>query len=491
LSVCLKLAITTIGDLLLADKITRDKDGKSTEGINLVIPNYQRPYKWAAKNAMQLLDDIIEAKNKNKETYRLGTLILHQEENDETSTFNVVDGQQRTITLSLLLKAIDAASVIKFMDQPLTNNSYNACNIPKNFRALARRIEHFGDDRDKNDLLRYIKNQCELIVVITEDISEAFQFFDSQNSRGKKLYPHDLLKAYHLREMNDLDAVETEIVVKTWEDLDQKALSALFSEYLYRVKEWTKGNKAEELNEHNIHKFKGITKQDNFPYAQFNKGAFAYADMINRSAIPFVSGMRNLKPFQLDTPIVAGKPFFEYAKHYFDILKDIRNNDKYEGYFIKDNEIVKTLDLRTYKSGVGNRITRLLFNTAILLYVDRFCPERPSKSDLNMLDQFVVFAFVWAYSLRAQYTNLGWQSAQNYILRNEITNSLNIYKAITESDSPTSLLSTLSDKLNPLPLNKIKASKEKIDKLNDDGTSINYLYYFRKHNFLGNQIENQ
>jgi hypothetical protein len=280
-------------------------------------------------------------------------------------------------------------------------------------------------------------------------------------------------------------------VVKTWEDLDQKALSALFSEYLYRVKEWTKGNKAEELNEHNIHKFKGITKQDNFPYAQFNKGAFAYADMINRSAIPFVSGMRNLKPFQLDTPIVAGKPFFEYAKHYFDILKDIRNNDKYEGYFIKDNEIVKTLDLRTYKSGVGNRITRLLFNTAILLYVDRFCPERPSKSDLNMLDQFVVFAFVWAYSLRAQYTNLGWQSAQNYILRNEITNSLNIYKAITESDSPTSLLSTLSDKLNPLPLNKIKASKEKIDKLNDDGTSINYLYYFRKHNFLGNQIENQ
>jgi len=28
-------------------------------------------------------------------------------------------------------------------------------------------------------LLDYIKNNCELIVVITEDISEAFQFFDS------------------------------------------------------------------------------------------------------------------------------------------------------------------------------------------------------------------------------------------------------------------------------------------------------------------------
>lgn len=486
MSVCLKLAITTIGDLLLRNKITRDKDGKATENISLRIPNYQRPYKWATKNAIQLLDDIIDAKNQNKEAYRLGTLILHQEKSSKALTFNIVDGQQRTITLSLLLRAIDSESAITFMDQSLANNSYNACNIPKNFRALERRIEHFGDAREKNSLLDYIKNHCELIVVITEDISEAFQFFDSQNSRGKKLYPHDLLKAFHLREMNDLDAIETEKVVKIWEDLDQKALSALFSEYLYRVKEWTRGNKAEELNEHNIHKFKGITKQDNFPYAQFNKGAFAYADMVNRSAMPFVSGMRNLKPFQLDAPIVAGKPFFEYAKHYFEILKDIQNNDKYEGYFINDNEIVKTLDLREYKNGVGNRITRLLFNTAILLCVDRFCPERPTKLDLDMLGQFVVFAFVWAYSLRAQYTNLGWQSAQNYIMGSDIKNSFNIYKLITESDSPTSLLSALSDKLNPLSLKKIKAKKEKIDTFNSDNIFINYLYYFEKHKFLEN-----
>ena len=61
-----------------------------------------------------------------------------------------------------------------------------------------------------------------------------------------------------------------------------------------------------------------------------------------------------------------------------------------------DNKIVKTLDLK-YKNGIGNRITRLLFDTAILLYVDRFCPtERPSKLDLEILDQFVIFAFIWS-----------------------------------------------------------------------------------------------
>lgn len=485
MATCLKLAITKIGDLLLRNKITQDKDGKTIADVDMAIPVYQRPYKWTAKNAIQLLDDIIDARNENKETYRVGTLILHYDKNK--STYNIVDGQQRTITFTLLLKAFGVTS-ISFLEQSLADNPNNIRNIPNNFRAMERRVNNFSDDREREKLRDYIENNCELIVVITEDISEAFQFFDSQNARGKKLYPHDLLKAYHLREMNDLDVMETEKVVKSWEDLDQKELSALFSDYLYRVKEWTKGNKARELTEHNIHKFKGITRQDNFPYAQFYKGAFAYADTVNNTAMPFVSGMRNLKPFQLDTPIVAGKPFFDYAKHYFEILKDIQNNDKYEGYFINDNEIVKTLDLRTYKNGVGNRIARLLFDTCILLYVDRFCPERPAKMDLEMLDQFVVFAFVWAYSLRAQYVNLGWQSAQNYIMGNDDkTNSFNIYKIIIEADSPVSLSSSLSDRVAPLLITDIMGKTDNVDEKDEDGIYQNYLYYFDKNKFLERQ----
>ncbi len=394
--------------------------------------------------------------------------------------YNIVDGQQRTITFSLLLKA-HGADTIKFLEQPLANNPFNIRNISNNYRILERRVNNIIDDRDRRELLDYIKNNYELIVVITEDLSEAFQFFDSQNARGKKIYPHDLLKAYHLREMNDLDVT------------DQKELSALFSDYLYRVKEWTKGNKAWELTEHNIHKFKGITRQDNFPFAQFYKGVFAYADTVNHSAIPFVSGIRNLKPFQLDTPIVAGKPFFDYAKHYFKILKDIQNNDKYEGYYINDNEIVKTLNLRIYKNGIGNRIARLLFDTGILLYVDRFCPERPAKADLEMVSQFVVFAFVWAYSLRAQYYNVGWLAAQNFIMGNDVINSFNIYKIITESDSPISLLSALSDRVNSLPIDSIAENKvnrkDNIDEIDTDGIYQNYLHYFKENKFLEGEDE--
>ena len=96
----LTLSITTIGDLLLENRITRKEDGKPIENVRLTIPEYQRPYKWTARNAIQLLDDILEARNSNKEVYRVGTLILHKSKNDEgQDVYNIVDGQQRTISI--------------------------------------------------------------------------------------------------------------------------------------------------------------------------------------------------------------------------------------------------------------------------------------------------------------------------------------------------------------------------------------------------------
>ena len=494
----LTLAITTIGDLLLKQVITRQKDGKPIQNVNLVIPEYQRPYKWTARNAIQLLDDIIEARNDNKEVYRVGTLILHKDTDSEGhERYNIVDGQQRTITFSLLLYALyDLEGMrgnIHFLNQSVFNNSYSRHNIPNNLNAFKRRIAK-GSDKDdqytdhKRDMQRlrdFIENQCELIVVITNDISEAFQFFDSQNARGKALYPHDLLKAYHLREMTDIDAEKVEKIVKEWERIPQDELASFFGDYLYRLKEWINGNWAVQLNEHNIYKFKGVTKMARTPYAQFYKSAYSYAELINNSAMPFVSGVREVNAFQLNTPIIAGKPFFDYTKHYYEILKDIRDNSKYEGFYIQDNLIVKTLE-KYFNKGVGNRITRLLFDTSLLLYVDRFCPATfPSKVDVELFEQFVVFAFIWAYSLRAQYTHLGWQSAQLYILGNkDKLNSFNIYKLITDSDTPVSLLSALADVLSPLSranicdnaLKGLDAGAD--DQPDDEGIFNSYLHFF-------------
>ena len=233
----LLLGIANIGELLLQGKISRVNNGNPLNDIKLVIPNYQRPYKWTAKNAIQLLDDIIEAKNDNKEVYRVGTLILHYDK--ENNIYNVVDGQQRVTTFALLLLAFLEEKNIEFLNNQVTDNPFTRVNVANNYRAFVRRRdamidtqtkesssmtkeEELHNDRNVKDLREYIEKQCELIVVITSDISEAFQFFDSQNARGKKLYPHDLLKAYHLREMNSISIEETEKIVKRWESVNHR-----------------------------------------------------------------------------------------------------------------------------------------------------------------------------------------------------------------------------------------------------------------------------
>ena len=255
----LTLAITTIGDLLLNEEITENTDGKSIDNIRLTIPDYQRPYKWTARNAIQLLDDIIEAKNSNKEVYRVGTLILHRDR--EKGCYDIVDGQQRTITFSLLLYALyemetdDKKKEISFLKQGVYNNAFSRRNIPNNLNAFRRRVyknpkdeENIDYVRDMKNLRDFIEQNCEMIVVITDNLSEAFQFFDSQNARGKALYPHDLLKAYHLREMTDVNEKTTEEIVNEWESVPQYKLASLFGDYIYRIKEWLNGNWAYNLN---------------------------------------------------------------------------------------------------------------------------------------------------------------------------------------------------------------------------------------------------
>ena len=66
------------------------------------------------------------------------------------------------------------------------------------------------------------------------DISEAFQFFDSQNARGKDLEAHDLLKAYHLREMTQMTESDSFNIDK-WQKQNTEFIKNIFL-ILYRAK---------------------------------------------------------------------------------------------------------------------------------------------------------------------------------------------------------------------------------------------------------------
>ena len=76
------------------------------------IPTYQRPYSWTEENCEILWDDLINfffpnnnesAFNRDKDEYPLGIFIVFPNERGQDE---VVDGQQRLITLLLLMKAL-------------------------------------------------------------------------------------------------------------------------------------------------------------------------------------------------------------------------------------------------------------------------------------------------------------------------------------------------------------------------------------------------
>jgi uncharacterized protein with ParB-like and HNH nuclease domain len=64
----------------------------------LAIPDYQRPYVWNIANVEQMLSDIKNSMEQGKRKYRIGSIILHN--ND------IVDGQQRITTILLILCAL-------------------------------------------------------------------------------------------------------------------------------------------------------------------------------------------------------------------------------------------------------------------------------------------------------------------------------------------------------------------------------------------------
>jgi uncharacterized protein with ParB-like and HNH nuclease domain len=73
----------------------------------VVIPPYQRPYKWTQKNVMALFQDL--QTHQDKSAYRLGSVVFHQQSTVDDSAItplDIVDGQQRTLTLLLVVWAL-------------------------------------------------------------------------------------------------------------------------------------------------------------------------------------------------------------------------------------------------------------------------------------------------------------------------------------------------------------------------------------------------
>ena len=266
----------------MTGKLNKDIISVSTllKKSNLAIPNYQRPYKWTQANLADLLGDL--KVYRGKLAYRLGSIVFHQHSEKKQETLDIVDGQQRTLTLVLLVKALlderlntndsnaqikrqDVQTLLLSLEQPINNflqrQTFNSDishrNLHQNFMAAKRAVAR--SDFTEADI-EFLLKRCEVVTFVLNDVSEAFQFFDSQNARGRDLDPHDLLKAFHLREFSDAETELKADSVRHWESLESGQLARLFANYLFRIRNWAQGKSALYFNKSQVGLFKGVNE---------------------------------------------------------------------------------------------------------------------------------------------------------------------------------------------------------------------------------------
>ncbi|MBJ9905961.1 MULTISPECIES: DUF262 domain-containing protein [Acinetobacter] len=417
----------------------------------LSIPDYQRPYKWTEKNLNALVNDIQE--HKDKSAYRLGSIVLHRNPNsDSDENIDIVDGQQRTLTLMLLVWAIiqkpeldlkqehlkkDLNEISEKIDAFVAKQKFNSDishhNIYQNFNAARRIVSVNFSEQDIDFLL----NNCQVAVFILDDISEAFQFFDSQNARGRDLEPHDLLKAYHLREFSAQEQHLKAQTVAHWESLDSAHLAKLFSNYLFRIRLWSRGKSARFFNKDHVHLFKGIHlgQSDHHPYLEPLRIAHYFIDDYNAQDQRQIDRQEMSFPFQLDQMIINGRRFFEMVEHYEkQISKVVDHQDQSEkisifGEILQDraNRIIKSLNKfhgASRRSGDG--YVRTLFDSALIFYIDKFATDRLSEA--------IEKIFIWAYHCRISQYSVQLATIDNYVLEK------NIFSLLKYAQSPSELM---------------------------------------------------
>lgn len=213
------------------------------------IPRYQRPYSWEESHIDQLVEDLHEAWSKDRESpYYLGSVIMVREHGEDR--FDILDGQQRLTTLTLLyaifndhfveylndinqsrvkgriierdlrkarLRTNKQADLEKSVLETLRLEQDN--RYTKAAETLIEELEDkFGDRTGElNDFFEFVDQNVELIRITSDDLAHAVRLFQTINTRGKDLTVSDLTKSYLLSNLQDSEDKDT--VIEVWQEI--------------------------------------------------------------------------------------------------------------------------------------------------------------------------------------------------------------------------------------------------------------------------------
>lgn len=244
------------------------------------IPSYQRPYAWTLEQASELLNDIVTACGSagdvaDASPYFLGSIVLIKD--PQKPEADVVDGQQRLTTLTILMSVLRDLSDAKIASaihgyvcqtgdpikgtsdvfrltprerdaeffRTIIQNEAATAQLPdvrqfkdaragmvENANFLRERLKALSDE-ERRRLTMYIAQRCYLVIVAASDQDSAFRIFSVMNSRGLDLSPADVLKAEII---GALPADKQDAYTQKWEDMEDELGRIRFAELFGHIR---------------------------------------------------------------------------------------------------------------------------------------------------------------------------------------------------------------------------------------------------------------
>ena len=150
---------------------------KLEEDTVFTIPEYQRAYSWGIENCDKLWQDINNyVESESKDRYFFGTIIINCQDND--TKYGLIDGQQRTTTFLLLLKALLIRINVAIIRTAGDEDSASLC---RGLQERRRRImgilykAESEDISDKPDATKDAQICCREIILENFSINEKYK----------------------------------------------------------------------------------------------------------------------------------------------------------------------------------------------------------------------------------------------------------------------------------------------------------------------------
>lgn len=129
-----------------------------------VIPVYQRKYDWKLENCKKLYEDLLKVVRQPLKSHFFGSIVSYYNADAEKEEYQIIDGQQRITTISLLLLAmyhLMKQGIVKPEKENLSKKIYNTYLV-----------DEYGDEDDYIKVIPVKGDREAFLHLFTGDVSE-------------------------------------------------------------------------------------------------------------------------------------------------------------------------------------------------------------------------------------------------------------------------------------------------------------------------------